>query len=276
MSVADSLQTGADTPADEPATAPAPAILTSLTQALFLDGAAYSALRDHRSPFRRGFVTLLAILGIVALARLIGLGLGLLAAPQLGSIQQIVRDFLTNLPWYAQQVQADPDFQMEFALGYTAAWDVVRLWLGVPVPLQVGALYLALLLTTLVNWLVYGVLAHLSARWLGGQARFGQTLGVVALAYAPLLLFVVELVPGAVMPVSLVFALLLVGKFLAISQGHGLSGGYALAAVLAPYLVALVVAAGVLLFGGAYGLEQIPYFDETLRALPMLVALAGR
>ena len=111
------------------------------------------------------------------------------------------------------------------------------------------------------------------ARWLGGQARLNQTLGVLALAYAPLLLFVVELAPGAVMPVSLVFALLLVGKFLAISQGHGLSGGYALAAVAAPYLIALVVAAGVVFFGLAYGLQQIPYLDQLQRMLPLAAGL---
>lgn len=250
-------------------------ILTLLVQALLLNGAAYGAVRNDRSPFRRGLLVLLAILGIVGLARLVGLGLGLLTAPQLGSIQQIVHDFLTGLPWYAQQVTLDPQFASQFELGQTAAWDAIRVLLGVPVPLVMGGLYGLFLIATLVNWLVYGVLAHLFARWLGGQASFGQTMGVLALAYAPLLLFVVELVPGAVMPVSLVFALLLVGKFLAISQGHGLSGGYALAAVVAPYLVALVMAAAVALFGGAYGLEQIPYLDQALRTLPMLSSLAG-
>ena len=265
----DSLEEGAIAPTDAQ---PSPSVLSLLGQALFLNGAAYAAIRDHRSPFRRGFLALLAILGIVALARLIGLGLGLLVAPQLGSIQQIIHDFLTGLPWYTQQVQLDAQSQAQFEFGYTAAWDLIRLLLGVPVPLQVGALYVGFFLATLVNWLVYGVLAHLFARWLGGQARFGQTMGVLALAYAPLLLFVVELAPGAVMPVSLVFALLLVGKFLAISHGHGLNGGYALAAVGAPYLVVLVVAAAVVLFGVAYGLQQIPYLDQ---ALSMLMSLAG-
>lgn len=270
MTGADSFEASAAEPTDAQ---PSPSILSLLSQALFLNGAAYAAIRDNRSPFRRGFLTLLAILGIVALARLIGLGLGLLVAPQLGSIQQIVHAFLTGLPWYAQQVQLDPQFQAQFEFGHTAAWDLVRLILGVPVPLQVGVLYVGFFFATLLNWLVYGVLAHLFARWLGGQARFGQTMGVLALAYAPLLLFVVELAPGAVMPVSLVFALLLVGKFLAISQGHGLSGGYALAAVAAPYLIALVVAAGVVFFGLAYGLQQIPYLDQLQRMLPLAAGL---
>lgn len=269
MTAADSFEEGAIAPTD----APSPSILGLLGQALFLNGAAYAAIREHRSPFRRGFLALLAVLGIVALARLIGLGLGLLVAPQLGSIQQIVHDFLIGLPWYSQQVQLDPQFQAQFEFGHTAAWDLIRLILGAPAPLQVGALYVGFSLITLLNWLVYGVLAHLFARWLGGQARFGQTMGVLALAYAPLLLFVVELAPGAAMPVSLVFALLLVGKFLAISQGHGLSGGYALAAVAAPYLVVLVIAAGVVIFGVAYGMQEIPYLEQFLRMLPSLTGL---
>ena len=253
--------------------APRQGILRLLVQALFLNGAAYAAIRDDRAPWRRGLLTLLVVLGLVALARLIGLGLGLLAAPQLGSLQQIIYDFVTGLPWYAQQVQLDPQFAPQFELGQIAAWDGIRLLLGVPVPLVVGGLYASFAVVTLVNWLLYGVLVHLFARWFGGKARFSQTLGVLALAYAPLLLFVVELVPGAIMPVSLVFALLLVGKFLAVKASHGLDGGYALAAVAAPYLFSLVIAAGVVLFGGAYGLEQIPNLDQILRTLPMLAGL---
>jgi hypothetical protein len=258
-----------------PPAAQHPGSLRLLGQALLLNPAAYAAVRDDRSPFRRGFLALLTVLGIVALTRLIGLGLGLLAAPQLGSLQQIIGDFVTGLPWYTQQVQADPQFAAQFQLGYLAGWDALRLVLGAPVPVVVGGLYVTFLVTTLLNWLLYGILAHLFARWWGGQARVGQTLGVTALAYAPLLLFTVELVPGAVTPIGLVFAYLLVSKFLAIGHAHNLQAGQALAAVLAPYVLTLVVAAGVALFGSAYGLDQIPYLDQTLRALPPLALLAG-
>ena len=85
----------------------------------------------------------------------------------------------------------------------------------------------------------------------------------------------VELVPGAVTPVGLVFAYLLVSKFLAVGQAHNLHAGQALAAILAPYLLILVLAAGVSFFGSAYGLDQIPYLDQTLRVLPQLGLLAG-
>lgn len=250
-------------------------ILGLLGQALLLNPVAYVAIREHRVPFRRGLLILLTVLGIVGVARLVGLGLGLLAAPQLGSIQQIVHDFVTGLPWYAQQVLADAEFARQFETGYTMTWDALRLLLGVPVPIQVGALYLTLVITTFVHWLVYGVLSHLFARWLGGKARLGQTLGVLGLAYAPLLLFVVEIVPGAVMPLGLVFAILLISKFLAIGHCHGLTGGYALGAVLAPYLLTIVIGVGVLLFGGAYGLEQVPYLDQLFRMVPQLSLLTG-
>lgn len=58
-----------------------PGLLGLLGQALLLNGAAYTTVHDDRTPFRRGFLALLLVLGLVALARLIGLGLGLLAAP---------------------------------------------------------------------------------------------------------------------------------------------------------------------------------------------------
>ncbi len=266
----------ADAGQDQPVAAQArPGLLGLLGQALLLNGAAYTAVRDDRTPFRRGFLALLLVLGLVALARLIGLGLGLLAAPQLGSLQQMIGDFVTGLPWYAQQVQADPQFAANFQIGYFVGWDALRVLLGIPTPAVTGGLYILFLVATLANWLVYGVLAHLVARWLGGQARFGQTLGVTALAYAPLLLFTVELVPGAVMPVGLVFAYLLVAKFMAIGQAHGLSGGRALAAVLAPYLLSFVIAAGVALFGSAIGIEQSVNLDQTLRLAPQLAWLAS-
>ena len=259
---------------EQPAVA-RPGLFGLLGQALLLNGAAYTAVRDDRTPFRRGFLALLLVLGLVALARLIGLGLGLLAAPQLGSLQQMIGDFVTGLPWYAQQVQADPQFAGNFQIGYFVGWDALRVLLGIPAPSVTGGLYILFLVATLVNWLVYGVLAHLVARWLGGQARFSQTLGVTALAYAPLLLFTVELVPGAVMPVGLVFAYLLVAKFMAIGQAHSLSGGRALAAVLAPYLLSFVIAAGVALFGSAIGIEQSVNLDQTLRLAPQLAFLAS-
>lgn len=250
-------------------------LLRLLGQALLLDGAGYAAVRGDRTPLRRGFAALLVVLGLVGLARLIGLGLGLLAAPQLGSLQQILGDFITGLPWYAQQVQADPQFASQFQLSYAAGWDAVRLLLGVPVPLVVAALYLLFAVVTLLNWLLYGLLVHFFARWLGGQARLGQTLGVTALAYAPLLLFSVELVPGAVLPVGLIFAYLLVTKFMAVAAAHGLHGGRALAAVLAPYLLSFVILTAVALFGGAYGLDQIPSLDQTLRVAPLFGLLTG-
>ena len=62
---------------------------------------------------------------------------------------------------------------------------------------------------------------------------------------------------------------------MAISQAHGLSGGRALAAVLAPYLLSFVIAAGVALFGSAIGIEQNVNLDQTLRLAPQLAFLAS-
>jgi hypothetical protein len=91
----------------------------------------------------------------------------------------------------------------------------------------------------------------------------------MALTYAPLLLLVVEAIPGAVVPLTLLFLLMLAGKYLAIKSAHHLTPGYALASVLLPYLVAALLLLALVLFGGAFGLEQIPYADTAVQLLGM-------
>ena len=113
-------------------------------------------------------------------------------------------------------------------------------------------------MTTLIFWLVYAAFAQVLARWFGGEAGYKQLAGALALSYAPLLILVVELWPGATVPVTLMFPLLLVFKYLAIRRTHGLSPGYTLAATLGPYVIGLVILAAFSLFGAAIGLNSIP------------------
>jgi len=226
--------------------------------ALLLDDQAYAAVRDAVRPLRRGFVAMLVVWGVVLVARLVGMGLGYLTSPQLGRIEQIVRDFVVTLPWYTEQVRAAPTFAAQFGQGYVVGWEVLRMLLGLPTWSGTIGSITGMVLATLLAWFVYGVLAHWLARWFGGQARFGQTLGVLSLAYAPLLLLVIELVPGARVPTLLLFLALFVAKYQALKQAHGLTPGYTLAAVIGPFVIVFIILLGVILFGTAYGVEQAP------------------
>jgi hypothetical protein len=239
-------------------------------RALLLDQRAYTTVVNQLSPLKKGFITLLLILGIVLVARLIGWGLAYLTSPRLDSLQTLVQNFITGLPWYATQVRQSPEFAAQFAQSYGLSWEGVRYALGIPTPMNQGISIGSLLLDTLLAWLVFGTLAHWIARWFGGAGTWKQTLGAMALSYAPLLLLVVEAIPGAAVPLTLLFLAMLVGKYQAIKSAHRLTPGYTLASVLLPYVVGAALLLALALFGGAFGIEQIPYVDpivQTLRAL---------
>lgn len=250
--------------------APAPGILRLLGRTLLLGSEPYAVVRDDAKPGRRGLVILLVIVGLVVLAQLIGYWLGALTAPRLDSLQSLLYTAVVDLPWYAEQVQLDPAFATQFQQGYLVAWEALRIVLGYPtVTATVGTIVL-ITLAALLNWFVFAVLAHWLARWYGSRARFGQTLGVLALAYAPLLLRMVEVVPGAVAPTALIFALMLATKFQALKTAHGLGSVATLFVLLAPYLIVVVLLTVVLLNGGAYGLAQNPIVNQALQVQQFL------
>jgi hypothetical protein len=242
-------------------------------RALLADQRAYNTVTNQRSPLKQGFLALLTILGIVVAAKLVGWGLDYLTAPRLESLQTLVQEFVVGLPWYQAQVQQSPQFAQEFAQSYGLSWEGVRYALGIPTPLNQGLGIGPLLLNTLLVWLGFGTLAHWFARWFGSAGTWRQTLGVTALAYAPLLLLVVEAVPGALVPLPLLFLSMLVSKYLAIKSAHRLASGYTAASILLPYLVAAVLLMGLALFGGAFGLEQIPYFDSGVQTFDLFSSL---
>jgi hypothetical protein len=242
-------------------------------RALLVDQRAYNTVVNHLSPLKQGFLALLTILGIVVAAKLVGWGLDYLTSPRLESLQTMVQNFITGLPWYQAQAQQSPQFAAEFAQSYGLSWEGVRYALGIPTPANQGLGIGALVLNTLLAWLGYGTLAHWFARWFGGEGAWRQTMGAMALSYAPLLLLVVEAVPGALVPVSLLFLAMLIGKYLAVKSAHRLTPGYTLASVLLPYLVAVVLLLALALFGGAFGLEQIPYFDSGMQTFNLFSGL---
>jgi hypothetical protein len=234
-------------------------------RALLVDQRAYTTVVHSLSPFKKGFFALLAILAIVLVARLVGALLGYLTSPRLDSLQALIENFITGLPWYADQAQQTRAFVTQFAQSYGLSWEGVRAALGVPTPTNVSVNTGSIVLSTLLNWLAYGTLAHWAARWFGGTGTWKQTLGAMALSYAPLLLLVVETIPGAVVPVSLLFLAMLVSKYLALKSAQGLTPGYTLASVLMPYAVVLVILLALTLFGAAFGLEQVPFMNQGMQ-----------
>lgn len=242
-----------------------PGLFALFGRTLLFGSTPYDSVRDHKTPGRRGLVIILTIIGLVVLAQLIAYWLGSLTAPRLGSLQNLLYNAAVDLPWYAEQTRLDPAFAAQFQQGYIAGWEGLRIVLGYPTVTATASTIVVLIVATLANWLIFSLLAHWTARWYGSRARIGQTLGVVALAYTPLLLRLIEMVPGAVVPFSLLFMLMLATKYLALKRVHGLGPVSTLFVLLAPYVVVAVVSALATLNGGAYAVEQSPYFQQAVQ-----------
>lgn len=235
-------------------------------RATLLDERAYRAVVIDRAPFKRGAGALLFAVGMAALARLLGIALGVMTLPRLDVVQEQILRAITDTAYYAQMVAQNPQFAQSFNAGYAGLWEAIIVVGGYP-SLTGLAGSLTWLLLILLSWLVYGTAVHVLARWFGTDVDYGRTLGVLALAYTPILLTVVEAIPGANVPYLLIFALILIAKFLAIKSLYQMGPGQNLALLVLPYLIGLILLITLLLFAAALGLNQFPIVDDLLRSL---------
>lgn len=243
-------------------------------RSLWLDQRAYHAVDIDSKPLNRGLFALFVALAIAAVARLIGTGLGILTSPQIGVIQDQLYNAITGTGYFATLVERSPEFLDQFEASYFALWDTIRLVGGYPSYAGLGGSLISLLFV-LGSWFIYSLLAYVVAYWLGAPSDISQALGVFALAYTPIMLTVVELIPGGYVAWSLIFMLILVAKFLAAREVFKLGPGSSLAVILLPYLIGIILIFNLLIFGAAIGLNQIPYLDEFLRTLQFAGSVAG-
>ena len=150
-----------------------------------------------------------------------------------------------QMPWYTDMSSSPKALEM-FKQQYDLGWNIAKALVPSPSAL-VGIITTPLSL--LIVWFVYGLLAHLSARILGGKGSAGQTLACTALAVAPQLLNVVMVLPFA--QAAGVSTWTLVCNFSAIRSAHGLNGWRALVATLLPLVLAIIVGALLACAGGA-------------------------
>ena len=208
-------------------------------RALFLDSAAFEELRDDDNPFVEGLF-LVVLLGLVtALLNLVGQLLAWASIPSMSAIKDVVLGFLQQQPWWAQASQA-PGFADTFKRWYDLGWQVFPRLFGAPDPAGAAFNILTWPLLIVFSWLIYGLLAHLFARILGGRGTLNQTLGTTALAFTPLLLrglgFIPFLVIGGAMNT---WQLIL--RYKALRTAHALSWRRAFWATLLPFAVYLLL-----------------------------------
>jgi hypothetical protein len=218
-------------------------------EALFLSETPYAEMRDVSNPVPRGLVIVVLIAVAVALAGLVGTTLEWATTPNLADIQRIVLQGIQQMPWY-QELESDPEFREMFRQQYELWWRIFPQMFGMP---SIGQAALGIILVPLrmsLGWLLYGLIAYLCARLLGGQGGLGQTLGCTALAIAPQLLNLATFLPYVVVG-GVVGTWMLLCRYVALKTCHRLSGGRALAATLLPHVAFLVLFSFVTCLGGA-------------------------
>jgi hypothetical protein len=219
-------------------------------RALFLDTAAYDELRDDDNPFVEGLF-LVVIIGIVtALLNLIGQFLAWAGTPSMSAIKDAVWQAFPQMTWWSQMTANAPEFIPQFKQYYDMGWQIFPRLFGAPDPASAALNIITWPLLAVLSWLVYGILAHLFSRMLGGTGRLSQTLGTVSLSFTPLLLRGLGFLPyftvGAVMNTWQ-----LICRYKAVRSAGQMSWGRAFWATLLPFAVYLVLW---LVFGVGTGL----------------------
>jgi hypothetical protein len=207
--------------------------------ALLFKQEAYEEMRGADSPVVRGLVLIVIVGVIIALLGLVGTGLELASMPDLGQIRDIVYQGILSMPFWSEIPDAGEALSY-FDEWYNRGWDIFPRLFGAP---AVGTAALGIITTPLglvLRWLVYGVLAYLFARWLGGSGNLSETLGVLALAVAPQALRVFELLPFVEMG-NLVAVWGALCAYIGLKAAHKLSWGRALWATLLPFILAFAL-----------------------------------
>jgi hypothetical protein len=214
--------------------------------ALLLREGAYERMRALANPVVKGLVFIVVIGLVIALLGLVGDVLEWATTPDMGVIRDRVRENLMQMDWW-QQLSTSPEFVEQFNTMYDLGWQMAYA-LGAP---NLASSALGIFLTPLglvIRWLIYGLLAYLFARWLGGTGDLSETLGVLALAAAPQALNVFTLLPyvsvGLLVPVWGILC-----AYVGLKTAHKLPWHRAVWATLLPFVLALVV----LLLAGCLG-----------------------
>lgn len=218
--------------------------------AMFLENQAYAAMRDSKSPVKKGMIILIVLGLALALAGIIGTTLEWASSPALDAIRETIWEKYQQASWW-QFIEAEPQALAMFEQIWDQIWQIMGYIIPTPASSVAGLLFkpLGLILT----WLIFGLFAHLFARMLGGSASLRQTLGATSLAAAPQLLSLLTALPFVVIAGIGTWTLLC--RYMAIRVTHDLSWARTLWAVLLPPILLGFLA---FLLGMLIGIGLVP------------------
>lgn len=228
--------------------------LKLIWQALWFQDSAFAEVRDSDRPLLRGLIIAVILSVVAGVSGALGLGFNRLISPDLKEVKATVFEGLQAMPWYTD-LASGPNgavFEQRFLKGYEQWWQIAPSLLRFPT-LQNAASALCLTpVVGLIRWAIIGTLTYLAARLLGGKGGFGQTLGVMALAYAPQLVSVLMILPGLEAG-RLTGWWTLALTYWAVRSVHGLSWRRNLLAAILPGLIVALVASILVAIGVVAG-----------------------
>jgi hypothetical protein len=241
----------------EPGTEPDPGSLCGTLRAawwaLLLQRGIYNPLLGAENPFRSGLRIAALIYFVAALAISLGLLGDYLTMPRAALIQERIYEAVIGARVY-QAWAAESGFAAALLTAlYKVVWFFVRTLEGYPSRFDLIYAFLGTWIFGVFNWITYAWIAQILARRMGAQAAPKVFYAPMALAYAPNLLYIANLVPGLAVPESLVGVWTLATGYQAIQATYGFSWKRSAALVILPYIVTAILLILALVLGAALG-----------------------
>jgi hypothetical protein len=223
----------------------------AIIDALLLRTQGYKAINEAPIPSRRGFGILLIILAITSVAQMIGAALNSASLPELSTVQTSLYDAITGLTIYTNIVANNANFADMFTTLYNLIWTFFRWMAGYRSPFGILFTGFSFFTSNLFVWLTYGFLGFYVAKIFGAKVeKMGDYLGLTALAFAPIILYSAEIIPGLAVPAILVTLWFLAAAYQAIKSTYNLSWWRTMLVLVLPFpinsiLIALTLQLGV-------------------------------
>ena len=215
--------------------------------ALLLKEDAYEEMRADANPVVTGLI-LIVIVGVaIALFGFVGDVLEWATTPNLQDLKDTMFYYFTQMPWW-EMAAKDPGFRQGFEQMWDMNWSIATMASPSPGGAALNLIFVPLAL--IARWLIYGLLAYLFARWLGGTANLSETLGVLALAVAPQALNLLNIFPY-VQVGSIISLWGILCAYVGLKTVHKLRWNRAMYATLLPFILAIAVGILAGCFGSA-------------------------
>jgi hypothetical protein len=213
-------------------------------KALLLKEDAYEEMGAADNPVVKGLI-LIVIVGVaIALLGFVGDLLEWASTPNLSDLKDTMFYYFTQMPWW-DMASKSPEFPQIFEQIWDFNWSIASALSPSP---WSGLNIIGTPLALLIRWLIYGLLAYLFARWLGGTADLSKTLGVLALAVAPQALNALSLFPFVQLG-NLVSIWGILCAYVGLKTIHKLRWNRAMYATLLPFVLVI----GVMILASCFG-----------------------